>query len=92
MAWLEEFVYVLAYSRKTQWVIVMGLVFFLMAKALGAHVVAGLEFHGLLAPLTEPVREIFHGRYDKLAWTTMGGFLVLAFRTYRKDRKRFLML
>lgn len=29
-------------------------------------------------------------RYDKAAWAALGSFALLAFRTYRKDRRRLL--
>lgn len=86
----EEFLMVLAYSRRTQVALVLGAISFVTILMLGAYLVDGLQLHGVLAPLTDPVREALLGRYEKAAWGALGGFLMLAIRSYVKDRKRLM--
>ena len=90
--WFEEFLVVLAYSRRTQWAIGLGMVSFVVILAAGDYFAGHLSFQGIFTPLSDPVREALLGRYDKAAWSSLGGFLVLAVKCYRKDRKRLLAL
>ena len=86
--WLEEILIVLAYSPRTQVAIALGVIFFIGLMLVGEYFVGSIQLHGLLAPLTEVVRERIWHRYDKAAWAALAGFLLLAVRLYRKDRKR----
>jgi hypothetical protein len=90
MKWTDEFLIVLAYSTKTQLSIFFGVVFFIGTLLLGHHLVSGLVFQGILAPLTDTIRPIIEHRYEKAAWGSLVAFLFLAFKCYKKDRKRFL--
>lgn len=92
MPMVEEFLLVLAYSKRTQWAIVLGAVGFVIVMVAGDYFVSHLAFEGFLAPMTEPIRQAFIGRYDKAAWSVLGSFLFLAFKCYRKDRKRLFAL
>lgn len=92
MAWLDEFLFVLAYSKRTQWAIWLGAISFAVILVAGEHFVGGLNFHGPLSPLTDVVRETLLDRYDKAAWSSLGAFLLLATKCYRRDRKRVLAL
>lgn len=89
---LEEFLVVLAYSTKTQLVILCGLGLFVGTMASGNYFTGHLEIHGILAPLTKVIREKIAHRYDKIAWAIMISFLFLAARCYKKDRKRLFGL
>lgn len=90
--WFEEFLWVLAYSKRTQWAIYLGVIGFFTTLAAGKYFVGQLVFEGFLAPLTEAVRDALIGRYDKAAWSILGSFLILAFKCYQKDRKRLMAL
>jgi hypothetical protein len=90
--WLEEILIVLAHSSRTQVAIFLGVFFFVGLMLAGEYFVGRLEFHGVLTPLTDVVRERIWHRYDKAAWATLAGFLLLAVRLYVKDRKRLLGL
>jgi uncharacterized membrane protein len=90
--WLEETLIVLAHSSRTQMAIVLGIVFFVGFILAGQYFVGDLELHGVLAPLKDVVREGIWQRFDKAAWATLAGFLLLAVKLYRKDRKRLLGL
>lgn len=87
---LEEFLIVLAYSTKTQLAVIFGLAFFVGTLMAGDYFASHMELHGPLAPLTEMFQEQIAHRYDKVAWASLGGFLLLAVRCYKKDRKRLL--
>ncbi|WP_428420761.1 hypothetical protein [Methylibium sp.] len=90
--WLIEFLVVLAYSPRTQFAIVLGLVSFAGFMLAGEYFVGQIELQGLLAPLTDVVREQIGHRYDKEAWASLASCLLLAVKLYRKDRKRLLSL
>lgn len=87
---LAEFLVVFAYSTKTQLALLFGLIFLLGIMAAGYYFSSHFELHGLLAPLTDVVREQIAHRYDKVAWAALLSFVVLAFRFYRIDRRRLL--
>ncbi len=88
--WIEEAWVVLCHSGKTQIAIALGLIFFVGILLMGQVLVGGLELHGPLAALTDAIREKLMSRYDKAAWLALGGFALLALKTYRKDRRRLL--
>lgn len=90
--WLTEILVVLAYSPRSQFAIVLGLVSFAGFMLAGEYFVGQIELHGLLAPLTEVVREEIGHRYNKEAWASLVSCLLLAVKFHRKDRKRLLSL
>lgn len=92
MVWFDEFLIFMAYSKRTQFAIWMGMISFVVILALGEHLVSNLNLQGLLAPLTAVMREALLDRYDKAAWSSLGGFLLLAIKFYRKDRKILLSM
>ena len=85
---LEEFLVVLAYSTKTQLAVIFGLAFFVGTMVAGDYFTSHLEIRGILAPVTDVVREKIAHRYDKVAWASLASFLFLAVICYKKDRKR----
>lgn len=87
---LEEVWMVLSHSTKTQFAIAFGLISFISILLLGEVLVGRIEFHGALALMTDVVKEKLMHRYDKAAWVALGSFALLAFKTYRKDRRRLL--
>lgn len=89
---LDEVLVVLSYSARTQLAIFFGVLSFLGIMLAGGHFVGRLGLHGVLAPLTDVIREQIWHRYDKAAWGALVGFLLLAVKFYRKDRKRLLGL
>jgi hypothetical protein len=88
--WFSEFLVVLGYSTRTQLALVCGALFFVGILLTGKVLVGGLELPGSLMPVTEVVRDGLMQRYDRLAWSALGGFLLLAVKTYRKDRRKIL--
>lgn len=85
-----EVLVVLSHSTKTQLAIAFGLISFASILLLGEVMVMRIEFHGLLSPMTDVVKDVLMHRYDKVAWGAFGSFALLAFKTYRKDRRRLL--
>jgi len=54
-----------------------------------------VEFQGSEAAIkaaTDVIRDALVRRYDKTAWMALGGFLLVAIKAYRKDRRRLLGL
>lgn len=90
MIWFEEFIIVLAYSGRTQLAIFFGVMFFFSTLILGDLFSSSLVPHGVLAPLADSIRPIILHRYEHAAWGILLGFLLLAVKCYRKDRKRLL--
>lgn len=89
-ALIEEFLVVLAYSRRTQWALWLGVLAFASIFLAGAYFASHVSFRGVLAPLTEPFQHLVLERYDRAAWGALISFLALAVRSYLKDRKRLL--
>lgn len=89
---LQEFLIVLAYSKRTQLALVFGIVFGLILWLAGEYFVSLISFVGPLAPLKDVIREKLMHRYDKAALMCFLGFLGLAAKLYLRDRKRFLQL
>lgn len=90
MAWFDEFLVVMAYSKRTQFAIWMGMISFIVILTLGEHFAGNMNLQGFLAPLTAVIREALLDRYDKAAWSSLGGCLLLAIKCYKKDKKRLL--
>lgn len=84
-----EFLYVLSLSKRTQFALILGVVFYFVILLVGKYYIAEIEFQGVMKPLEDAiVRKLLH-RYDKLALFALVAFWVLAFKCYRKDHKRF---
>ncbi|MAX55996.1 MAG: hypothetical protein CL537_10895 [Alcanivoracaceae bacterium] len=86
--WLIEFLYVLAISKRTQWAIILGVVFFVGINLLGHYMVANFELHGPAKGLQEVIAQKFAHKYDKAAFIALLSFLFLAYKCYKKDKKR----
>jgi hypothetical protein len=84
-----EIVAILAFSRRTQWAILLGFVAFIVIIFLGDHFVNDFELTGAMAPLTESIKDLIDQRYDKAAFACLFSSWALAFKMYRKDKKRF---
>lgn len=90
MTWFYEFLLVLTHSKRTQWAIIFGLVFFCGILIWGNHQANNFEMHGQLSILTDAMREIIIKHYNKAAWGSLAAFWGLAFKLYKKDKKRLL--
>lgn len=92
MNFIEEVLIVLAYSTRTQLAIVFGIVFFFLIIALGHHSASTLVLPGLMAPAADGFRSVIEHRYEKAAWLILGSFLLLAYKCFKKDRKKMFGL
>ena len=86
--WLQEFLYVLALSKKTQASLFFGFFFFFGIQVLGAHMTSGIRLELFGPEATSAIADAIAQRYDKLAWIGLGTFLVLAYKCYKKDRSK----
>lgn len=87
--WIMEFLMVLSRSTRTQVALLLAVIAPLSLLMLGLSQVGQIEFHGPLALLTDPVRELLMRRYDKAAWLAFGTFLWAALKFYKRDRRNY---
>lgn len=87
--WLNEFLYILALSKKTQWAIILSFVFFIGIHLLGEHMLENFELHRPAQGVQEAIAHKMAKKYDKAALIALISFWVLAYKCYQKDRKRF---
>lgn len=88
--YFAEVLYVLALSKRTQAALILGVVFFVGISLLGEFYVSRLHFSGSLAGLEQAVIPKLMKRYDKVALFALVSFWVVAFKCYRRDKRRFL--
>ena len=88
--YFTEVLYVLAMSKRTQVALILGVVFFLGISFVGEFHVSRLHFSGSLAGLEQAVIPKLLKRYDKVALIALISFWVLAFKCYKRDKRRFL--
>ena len=86
--WLYEILIVISFSKRTVWAIITGILFFLIINIWGDHAAANFELPGLYAGFSDLIKHKIISKYDKLAWSALISFLVLAVKLYRKDKKR----
>lgn len=86
--YFSEILYVIAISKKTQWAIILGIVFFIGISLLGNHLTSNLHFVGPLKGLEDAVAGKLLKRYDKVALFALVSFWILAFKCYHRDKKR----
>jgi len=88
-AYFTEILYVITMSKKTQWALILGVVFFIGISLLGSHLTSNLHFTGPLKGLEGAIAGKLLKRYDKVALVALISFWVLAFKHYHRDKKRF---
>lgn len=88
--WISELLLVLFYSKKTQYAILIGIFGYLTINLVGDYMLRDFKLTGILAPLSEMVKNQLIGKYDKAALCCLGSFWMLAIKLYRKDKKRLL--
>lgn len=87
--WLLEKLLILAYSQRTQWTLVLGLLGFLIIPHIGAYFLLDFQLNGPMSIASETLKQHFFAKYDKAAWIWLLGFFGLAYKLYIKDTKRF---
>ena len=88
MNWFEEFITIFSHSKKTQWAIILGIVFYICITLLGEHQLANFELHGSLKALGSSIKKILLNRYHEVAIGALFSFWVVAFKCYQKDKKQ----
>ena len=86
--YFAQILYVIAMSKKTQWAIILGIVFFIGISLVDSHLTSSLQFSGPLKGLEDAIAAKLLKRYDKVALLALVSFWVLAFKCYRRDKKR----
>jgi len=86
--WLLEIIAVINLSRRTQLAIIFGMIAFVIINLLGSYMIHDFELQGPLNGLTDVIKQQLEGKYDKAAWGALIGFWGLAFKFYKKDKKR----
>lgn len=89
MTWLEEFSIILLYSTRTQFAIFFGALSFFALLFLGHYFSSNFMLQGVFAPIADAIRPIIFQRYESEAWGSLFAFLILAFKCFQKDKKRF---
>ncbi|MGZ8941200.1 MAG: hypothetical protein ACXW00_00330 [Methylobacter sp.] len=88
--YFTEILMVITYSGRTQASIILGVIGFIVINLVGDYYLANFKLSGQMSGLTDIIKEKFAHRYDKAAWGVLLSFWWLAFKLYRKDRKKVL--
>lgn len=80
---------ILAFSKKTQCAITLGIAGFIVIYIFGDYALADFHLSGTLAFLSDVVRENLRGKYEEEAFGCLISCWLLAIRQYRKDKDRF---
>lgn len=88
--YFTEILLIISYSSRTQAAIILGAIGFIVINLVGDYYLTNSQLSGQMPGLTEIIKEKFAHRYDKAAWAVLFSFWWLAFKLYRKDKKRFL--
>lgn len=87
-AMIDELLFTLSQSRKTQVCLILTLVAPVSILLLGIHMTADFQLSGPLAPFTDLFREKLLHRYDKGALIVFALFIVATFKYYRQAQRR----
>lgn len=87
--WFNEFLVILAYSKRTQWAIILGVVGFVVIQVWGGYQLSNFELSGPMSSITDVIKQKFLRHYDKAALGCLLSFWGTAITLYKKDRKRF---
>ena len=81
---LTEFLVVLGHSPRTQWLLIVGVVFAMGTWLLGNWWIDGIEFKGAMAPMTEAIQLALRDRYGGVAFGILVAAVAAAVKTYRQ--------
>lgn len=87
--WLTEVLLILSFSKRTQWAIFLGVIGFFVINFLGSTQLDNFELQGAMAPFSGVIKDNLVQKYDKAAYGCLGSFWLLAYKLYRRDKKRF---
>lgn len=86
--WFNEFLVILAYSKRTQWAIILGVVGFVGIQVWGDYQLSNFEMTGPMSSITDVIKQKLLRLYDKAALGCLLSFWGTAITLYKKDRKR----
>lgn len=86
--WFNEFLVILAYSKRTQWAIILGVVGFVGIQVWGDYQLSNFEMTGPMSSITDVIKQKLLRHYDKAALGCLLSFWGTAITLYKKDRKR----
>lgn len=87
--WFLECLMIIAYSKRTQWAFVLGILGFVAIHIWGDYQMQNFQLSGPLASYTELIKDKLLRRYDKVALGCLISFWALAVKLYFRDKKRF---
>ncbi|SFD54874.1 hypothetical protein SAMN02745724_04817 [Pseudoalteromonas denitrificans DSM 6059] len=88
MNWFGNLLLCFIESPKTIWLIIFGMVFFILINEVGYYMLANFELTGSMKGLQDSIFQKLARRYDKIALISLIGFWALAFKQYFKDCSR----
>lgn len=89
--WFLEFLTILAFSRKTQYALIFGMIGYAAISLIGNHILRDFQLTGFYAPFNNMVKDKLIGKYDNAALGCLVSSWLLAIKLYRKDKKRLYM-
>ncbi len=78
------------FTGRTQAAIILGMICFITINLVGDYYLANFQLSGQMSGLTDLIKEKLAHRYDKAAWGGLFSFWWLAFKLYRKDKKKIM--
>jgi len=87
--WFTEVLVILAYSKRTQWALILGMMGFIGITLWGDYQLANFELSGNFTAIGDVIKQKLLRHYDKAALGCLLSFWFTAIKLYRKDRKRF---
>jgi len=86
--YFTDILIVIAYSGRTQAAIILGMVGFIIIDLVGQYSLSNFQLSSHMTGLTEIIKEKFAHKYEKAAWGTLASFWWVAFKLYKKDKKK----
>ena len=86
--WFYENLFVLAYSKRTQWVIIFGVIGYFAIGIWANYQLSNLELSGVFKPMEEVLKETFLRRYDRISLGFLVACFFLAIKVFSKDKKK----
>lgn len=84
-----ELLCILAFSKRTQWALILGVVGFIGIHVWGQYHLSNLELEGNLSMHERVISHKLMLRYDKVALGCLISFWLLACKLYVRDKRRF---
>ena len=86
--WLDNFLYVVATSKRVQLSIILGPIFYIGISLLGEYMIENIMLQGTMASFQDVIVNKLLSRYDKVALFALISFWALAVKLYFKAKNR----